>query len=84
MSVIDAVDGFAGKHVDAAAKAITDKPVKFVNTDTDKLYQVKLDAGKIIKYFDELAALVRASSGYCRAVVVVKTSGGYHAIAGRA
>ena len=86
MSVIDAVDGFDGAHVEPAAEAITNKPVKFINTGMDRLYQVKLDPGKRINDFDEFAALVRSSAGYCRAVVVVKTSRnshGLHAIAAK-
>lgn len=87
MAVIDAVDGFDGALVEAAAKAITEKPVKFINSGMDKLYQVKLDAGKRIEDFDEFAALVRASSGYCRAVVVVqidrKDPESLHAIAAK-
>ena len=45
-----------------------------------------MDAGKRITDFDEFAALVGASAGYCRAVVVVKTqrdSHGLHAIAAK-
>ena len=63
MSVIDAVDGLDGAHVEPAAEAIMNKPVKFINTGMDRLYQVKLDPGKRINDFDEFAALVRSSAG---------------------
>ena len=65
------------------SRIITEKPVKFINSECDKLYQVKLDTGVKITDFDEFAALVHASSGYCRSVVVVTIGKGLHAVAAK-